>query len=601
MRGVISRRSGSPPPVRAAAVILSVSLALTACASEPAPFCALEPQAIERPVDFGQLVEVAGRAVFVTQTGAVLTLDENLAATQIGLLPRDAFAPTGVNGELIAVGDRRLVASRDLGRTWSERRWAGLLIRAGDRLYAVEDRALSMSLDGGVTWTVRGTVPERANVTAAVAERVFAGSLDGVLVSLDAGQTFSRIPLAATRVLAPAPGLLLADGGTQTLRSLDDGDTWTEYTGPTLSLTGTRDALYATRDGRLLTSADRGDTWNEVETHGAVSGATAAGDLVAFASDVGMGHVVRRGSMERSLRMRRGRSATVSGLFLGGDDAIYAVFWREGADPSDTTGETEVRRSDDGGERWQSVLTTSEPVVAVLDERAVYALREGEWRYSDDGGATFATIETPTLAGLYAVAPFAAVDRTAYAIGYSMEAGGAWFLGSTDGGPWRTIEPMGASIYARGRDRSGRLLARESEGGEGRAGRWDASSGWSVWPLGLACDVHVIGDEAGSSCQTEDGRVCLTSLGGGEPVCRSRPSAYAGLLWAELGGERVIVSTRASGDETSIALLGEGDVERGRVPVSLLTGVLTVPDGVIYAGTERRCDGTTVEVLGRLE
>lgn len=581
-------------------LLVCASSGSVGCAREPAaPFCVLEADAIERPVLGGQLLEVSNLTVFVTYDGAVLTIDETLHAAQVGLLPRDAYAPMSVNGELLAIGDRRLVASSDLGRTWSERAWRGQPFAAGDRLYALEGSTLSTSLDGGISWAER-VAPAGTYTVTAVGARVWANTSEGVLESRDGGETFTRLSIPARRVLAPAPGFLLADTGTRVWRSLDGGQSWTEYGGPTINVVGTRDVLYATRDARLITSTDRGDTWTEVETAGAVGTATVAGDLVVFSDELGVGHVVRRGAMERALVVRRGQQSSVSGLFLGGDDAIYAVISREASDPSDTRRESEVRRSVDGGVSWQSVLTTRGFVAGALDARTFYIAEDDVWRYTDDGGETFTALEDPALEGRYTMYPIASVGRSVYAIGYS-RGGGEWFLSSTNGDSWQELEPMGASIYARGRDRSGRLYAEETEGRSERAGRWDASAGWSVRTLEAGCGVVVVGDDGALSCPSAADARCLTRWSGGDPICRSSPSEFASFHWAELRGEIVIAASRAPADATSVAMHGEAHVERARLPLSILTGVLTLPDGVVYAGTERRCDGTTVEVLGRVE
>lgn len=443
------------------------------------------------------------------------------------------------------------------------------------------------------TWTERGAGLEGFSLTA-IGERVWLSRGDGAIESRDAGATFTPMANGATRVDQPALGWLLAwRDAAPFAYSVDEGASWRPYAGPP-SVAGSLDALYGERGGRLATSVDRGETWAELGSAIGVTALSGAGDIVVYetAGDL----FVRRGELVRTLRMRRALDEAPFAPLLGGDGAIYVPIQRQALDPSSSLLEYELARSVDGV-AWTRDAQLEDEVGAVLDEAAIYSGRGDDVIFTDDGGTSARTLAAPPIEDVYYAHPFAAVDRTAYAIGYTMEGGGLWWLSSTDGADWEVLGATPASIYARGRDRSGRLYAIASEWSPRSAHRWERSTGWSSWPLESGCDVVVIGDEAMRVCEVDPTRHCVTPLEGGETVCVGH--GPLGAAWGRLHGEIVAVDHAAT--DGAAVVWGADGALRASVPVDYVTGVLTVADGLVYAGSVRRCDGTHEARYGRIE
>ncbi|MBN8613984.1 MAG: hypothetical protein J0L92_25530 [Deltaproteobacteria bacterium] len=366
-----------------------------------------------------------------------------------------------------------------------------------------------MSGDGARTWTERGVGFEGFSLTA-IGERVWLSGGDGALESRDAGATFTPMANGATRVDQPALGWLLAwRDAAPFAYSVDEGASWRPYGGPQ-SVAGSLDALYGERGGRLATSVDRGETWAELGSAVGVTALSGAGDIVVYetAGDL----FVRRGELVRTLRMRRALDEAPFAPVLGGDGAIYVTIQRQALDPSSSLLEYELARSVDG-EVWERRAALPEVVGAVVDVETAYWVRGDEVVITDDGGVSSRVLAPPPLGEPGYALPFAAVDRTAYAIGRALAEPRTWLLASTDGAEWVSLGPTPAWSVARGRDRLGRLYAITVETAARQALRWSEATGWESWPLDTGCEVVVIGDEAARHCEGGT-RHCLTLLEG---------------------------------------------------------------------------------------
>lgn len=158
-----------------------------------------------------------------------------------------------------------VVRSQDAGATWEPVAFTGdedfhvLTATADGTIHGIGSSAPTMrtSSDGGTTW-VDGVDLAAADLAATTDGTLYSATPDGVLVSRDAGASFTPVPAAPVLYLLeadPSGGVVGVDTD-GTLRRLI-GTSW-EDVGTTA---GTVQALGVTSDGAIVLVDDRGVVW----------------------------------------------------------------------------------------------------------------------------------------------------------------------------------------------------------------------------------------------------------------------------------------------------------------------------------------------------
>lgn len=155
-----------------------------------------------------------------------------------------------------------IVRSDDQGQTWAPVTFTGiedfhiLEVNPSGALFGIgsSSPAVRVSVDGGNTWDNRAEV--FAADIAVTAERVYAATEQGVLVSADEARTFETLegaPLLYTLAAQP-DGSLLGIDTDSAIWSLNAGSTWNVIG----SAQGVVRGLTTTADGAVLLADDRG-------------------------------------------------------------------------------------------------------------------------------------------------------------------------------------------------------------------------------------------------------------------------------------------------------------------------------------------------------
>ena len=174
-----------------------------------------------------------------------------------------------------APGNLGLIESTDGGQTWETLSLAGeadfhALDAADGMIYGHSGGRLLVSEDG-VEWIDRGPmrIADLA-VDPADPERVLATTESGLVVSEDAGETFTAVADAPLLVLvdiaAGSSSIGVAPDGT-VFGSTDGGRTWEErgaVGGAPAALTVDGDDVYVAVDGAVLASSDGGESFTEL-------------------------------------------------------------------------------------------------------------------------------------------------------------------------------------------------------------------------------------------------------------------------------------------------------------------------------------------------
>jgi hypothetical protein len=266
---------------RAAAALIT-ALALAGCAAVSPPAAA--PTALSH---IHGLAFDPGRDVLVAATHAgVFRLDiqETPAAVTgpIGGLDIDAMGFSLVGDVAYASGhpgpttpddfgspNLGLIRTDDGGATWSNVSLAGttdfhdisVSESLASRIYGLAGSALRRSDDGGESWTSVATIEARDILTpASDANTLFATTAEGLIVSRDAGATFSPVldtpPLYLVTDTGTAHGGLVGIDTSGTIWTQSDADgSWS----PGGQVSGTPQAMLVLRaSGRLVVADDRG-------------------------------------------------------------------------------------------------------------------------------------------------------------------------------------------------------------------------------------------------------------------------------------------------------------------------------------------------------
>lgn len=338
---------------------------------------------------------------------------------------------------------------------------AGTFAPAG--FWVVSDRTLLISADGGATWSA-GTLPSSASVSVpsstlldvldashvwALTADAFGTGVSGDIAhdklaltihrSTDGGRTWADIPiggnypgsLQALAFLDADHGYLLISPGrfdavTSTLlRTTDGGLTWgvagtdgwlgTELATPNASTIWAGSAGDAGPvERRIFTvSRDGGQTWRDVPLPGV---AHATGQFASFLQPP---------------------------IFIGGTTGIALVAHNDGS------GIADIDRSDDGGENWTRVATTTARSLAVLSQTSW--LRAGPTPGTIEGTKDAGLTWQPLAASGLPAAPiswigFADASHGALTAATGVASSSGLYVTSDGGSTWRPADLTATSV-----------------------------------------------------------------------------------------------------------------------------------------------------------
>jgi photosystem II stability/assembly factor-like uncharacterized protein len=318
--------------------------------------------------------------------------------------------PTQNTGYFLLVSGRVLVTT-DGGRTFTRRTPVPDVHGQGfDILCTAERTCLAVGLasgilrtqDGGVSWTRVGFTGRIDALVQADAQTIYGvGIFREVAKSVDGGATWGgkpNLPLASNGRAAcgNARDCLFATGGTQVVRTIDGGTSYTTIVpsgDPTfaVSFAGPARAIAAGAVGSAEVSNDAGATWEAVGTRIAGSfGVLAAGSpSVAYAGGVGGVLARTRDSGQTWANVSPPTEAVVTDIAASGAERLYVL-------ASDGT----LQRSDNGGGSYRLLNPGFRPfaIAAIDPDRLVLVGQRGLAR-SVNGGESFEPVGNAATRG----------------------------------------------------------------------------------------------------------------------------------------------------------------------------------------------------------
>jgi hypothetical protein len=440
---------------------------------------------------------VSGGALLATTSrGIYRSTDEGASWTRILASATAAPMPIVVNPADRSVVLWRaslfLYRSTDAGLTWSAvPNLPGGLIATGTPIVFAADGTLAWavgspavpllrSADGGASWIaaaasgLAGSIYS-LDVDPSDAQILYAATSDGAFRSIDAGATFTPIPvgqyvsdIAASRT-TPGTLIAIATGSgievNRTWRSADAGTTWTGPGDEAFSFIeyapGVAGKAYGvTANEQLRVTLDDGATWTDLGAlpNGRVHGLAADpanAQRMTIATYGGIFTSANAGAswIERSAGFRDAMLLKVLANRLG-DGVMYlqssdlANVWRRAGTAQDWEARGAAATPLLGpSASWNALIGQNVLAVSMTDASSLYLARDGRFAVSTDGGATWTRrADTPIAATTVAVAPVS--FQTVYVGGFTLAP-----HRSLDGGAsWASLAltglPAGARFFA---------------------------------------------------------------------------------------------------------------------------------------------------------
>jgi photosystem II stability/assembly factor-like uncharacterized protein len=364
-------------------------------------------------IDLGRVRLAGGQADQVVVGGGCSVRRSNNGGETFFRLPfttrdtgcTDAVAsfsfPTPTTGYFLLASGRTLVTT-DGGRTFTRRTPVPDTHNQGfDILCTAERTCLAVGLasgilrtqDGGVSWTRVGFTGRIDVLVQADAQTIYGvGTSREVAKSVDGGATWAPktfLPVNGNGRVAcgDAGHCLFATGGTQVVRTIDGGSSYTTIVpsgDPTFAVGFASQfrAIAAGSFGSAEISTDAGATWESVGSRvaGSFGVLAAASDTVAYSGGA-QGVLVRTADGGQSwTNVSPPTDSVIKSLAGVGPSRLYVL-------SSDRT----LQRSDNGGASY-SLLNpgTANPVaIAALDVDRLLLLGQGLPHLSTNGGETF--------------------------------------------------------------------------------------------------------------------------------------------------------------------------------------------------------------------
>lgn len=348
--------------------------------------------------------------------------------------------PTSNTGYFLLVSGRTLVTT-DGGRTFTRRTPVPDVHGQGfDILCTAERTCLAVGLasgilrtqDGGVSWTRVGFTGRIDALVQADAQTIYGvGTFREVAKSVDGGATWAartNLPVNGNGRMAcgDAGHCLFATGGTQVVRTIDGGSSYTTIVpsgDPTFAVEFADEsrAIATGELGSAEISGDAGMTWTAVGNRvaGRFGTLAATADSVAYAGGA-QGVLARTADSGQSWsNVSPPTEATVVSLAGFGPNRLYVL-----------ASDGSLQRSDNGGASY-SLLNpgTARPVaIAAIDADRLLLLGSG-MSTSRNGGETFDTVSGPAASSRLGAADLAAGAVFAYgnrSVFVSTDRGGSW-------------------------------------------------------------------------------------------------------------------------------------------------------------------------------
>jgi|GEM_PF-1547636 len=407
---------------------------------------------------------------------------------------------TAPSGAVYIIAFQRLFHSNDMGATWTMRQLPFVpasidFTQSGDLLVGAPGR-LMLSDDFGASWTAihpNPLVTFNLRCTVAPSGSWFAGGYrSGLYRSTDEGANWLRLDGSFPNgdvfsISSPTNSLVIVGVEGNTLRSVDDGQSWKETSGldglNTYGiLLGGDNALYAVTNTGLSISTDDGSSWHSVDGYRNIGAIVATGQGMLASADGRLLHSTDAGTSweasDAGMRVQNpGAILAVnsesslllagyenSGLFVSTDNGThwdliesdlrygYTVIDISASSTDRVAALTDDHRlllRDEGNALWQSVALPPAPgtqiqaLVARNDGVIILGDRLGVTRVSRDWGANWSVSGTidagvPSVAisdlrqdVLQSSMPlYAATDRGV-------------FKSTNDGASWTEVTPEG--------------------------------------------------------------------------------------------------------------------------------------------------------------
>jgi hypothetical protein len=202
-----------------------------------------------------------------------------------------------------------------------------------------------------------------------------------------------------------ANGTTIYAGTQDLLRSIDRGFTWQQVSprtsvGP-LSAIGAQGNLVVTApthggNSFFYVSKDSGNTFTNQFLGGSQPSVAVLGSVILFADDSGVSRSIDGGMTFNGVQ------GIANGPLLGAQlacDSVQTCYANAHTTSSVVT--TALLKSTDAGATWTPLGPANTPVLAVSDTGILYTLSGTVIARSDDGGATFVSVNVPTTAGAF--------------------------------------------------------------------------------------------------------------------------------------------------------------------------------------------------------
>ncbi|HXN32940.1 MAG TPA: hypothetical protein VN894_13815, partial [Polyangiaceae bacterium] len=201
-----------------------------------------------------------------------------------------------------------------------------------------------------------------------------------------------------------ANGTTIYAGTTNLLRSVDRGFTWQQMTPPSsvglMSAIGAQGNLVVTASsyGGDYVSTDSGNTFTASQSPaGNTPSVAVLGSVILFANGSGVFRSIDGGATFTGVQGISNGTQMGANLACDGIQTCYA-----NAHNTATIGDqTVLLKSTDAGATWTPLGLTNTPVLAVSDTGILYVLSGTVIARSDDGGATFVSVNVPTTNGAF--------------------------------------------------------------------------------------------------------------------------------------------------------------------------------------------------------